>query len=56
MIMISYATFHDLRIHVWIHVYDKYREITGTPEIMCTKVPDGYIKMIFHLVSMACRK
>ena len=39
MIMNSYATFHDLWIHIWIHVYEEYREII--PEFMCTKVPDG---------------
>ena len=38
MIMNSYATFHDLWIHIWIHVYEEYREII--PEFMCTKVPD----------------
>ena len=43
MIMNSYVTFHDLWIHIWIHVYEEYdseeyREII--PEIMCTKVPD----------------
>ena len=36
--MKSYATFHDLWIHMWIHVYEEYCEII--PEIMCTKVPD----------------
>ena len=38
MIMNSYVTFHDLWIHIWIHVYEEYREII--PEFMCTKVPD----------------
>ena len=38
MIMNSYATFHDLRIQIWIHVYEEYSEIT--PEIMGSKVPD----------------
>ena len=36
----EYATFHDLWIRIWIHSYEEYREII--PEIMCTKVPDGY--------------
>ena len=36
--MNSYVTFHDLWIHIWIHVYEEYREII--PEFMCTKVPD----------------
>ena len=39
MIMNSYATFRDLWIYIWIHVYEEYREII--PEIMCTKVPDA---------------
>ena len=38
MIMNSYVTFHDLRIHIRIHVYEIFCEII--PEIMCTKVPD----------------
>ena len=38
MIMNSYATFHNLWIHMWIHVYEAHREII--PEIMGTKVPD----------------
>ena len=29
-----------LWIHIWIHVIEEYREII--PEIMCTKVPDGW--------------
>ena len=38
MVMNSYVTFHDLWIHIWIHVYEEYREII--PEFRCTKVPD----------------
>ena len=41
MIMNSYVTFHDLWIHIWIHVYEEYRKII--PEFMCTKVPDVQI-------------
>ena len=41
--MNTYATFHDLWIHVGIHVYEEYREIV--PEIMCTKVPDEQEKV-----------
>ena len=36
--MNSYVTFHNLWIHIWIHVYEEYRGII--PEIMCTKIPD----------------
>ena len=36
--MNSYVTFRDLWIHLWIHVYEEYREII--PEFRCTKVPD----------------
>ena len=38
--MNSYVTFHDLWIHIWIHVYEEYREII--PEFGCVKVPDGH--------------
>ena len=38
MIMDSYATFHDLGIHTWIHVNEGYCEIIT--EIKCTKIPD----------------
>ena len=38
MIMNSYATFHDLRIQIWIHIYNEYCEII--PENMGTNVPD----------------
>ena len=41
MIMNSYVTFHDLWIHIRIHVYEEYREII--PQIMCTKVPHVYV-------------
>ena len=39
MIMNSYVIFHDLWIHIWIRVYEEYREII--PEFGCTKVPDA---------------
>ena len=34
----SYATFHDLWIQIWFHVYEENCEIM--PEIIDTKVPN----------------
>ena len=46
MVMNSYVTFHDLWIHIWIHVYEEYREII--PEFRCTKVPDAQWIHVWH--------
>ena len=39
MIMNSYATFHNLWIHMRIYLHEEYHEII--PDIMCSKVPDA---------------
>ena len=48
MTMNSHATFHDLWIQIWIHLYEEYSEIIH--EIMCTKVPDEYIYNTWKLI------